>query len=204
MSFIAEMIFLAILVVFRKREKRALVGAVLIVGLAAVLVSWLGIGAAMERFASYKGLEVSEGRRVGMLHGTWRIFLDHPVLGTGLGTLQEIFPRYETVYDGLIVNHTHNDYAEALAETGAAGGICFFAFLVLLFWNSWKNLAGCPDAGDLAYHAGALVGCFGLLVHSFVDFNFHIPSNALVFLLLAALATSVLPLSSRSSPQRRS
>jgi O-antigen ligase len=195
MSFFAEMGFLAILVVLRRREKKALVGAVLIIGFAVVLVSWLGIGAAMERFASYKGLEVSEGRRVGMLHGTWHIFLDHPVLGTGLGTLQEVYPRYETVYDGLIVNHSHNDYAEALAETGTIGGICFLTFLVLLFWNAWRILAADSDGRNLAYHAGALVACFGLLIHAFVDFNFHIPSNALLFLLQAALATSVLPFS---------
>ena len=197
MSFFAEMAFLAILVVLRRREKKALVAAVLVVGFAAVLVSWLGIGAAMDRFESYKGLEVSEGRRVSMLHGTWHIFLDHPVLGTGLGTLQQIYPRYETVYDGLLVNHTHNDYAEALAETGVIGGICFASFLIVLFWNGWKILAADSDARNLAYHAGALIACLGLLVHAFVDFNFHIPSNALLFLLQAALATSVLPISER-------
>jgi O-antigen ligase len=196
MSFVAEMVFLAILVVLRRREKKAFVGAVLIVGLAVVLVSWLGIGAAMDRFASYKGLEVGEGRRVEMLHGTWRIFLDHPILGTGLGTLQEVYPRYETVSDGLIVNHTHNDYVEALAETGAIGGICFFIFPVLLFWSAWKILVADKDGKNLAYHAGALIACLGLLIHAFVDFNFHIPSNALLFLLQAALATSVIPLSS--------
>ena len=150
-----------------------------------------------DRFESYKGLEVSEGRRVSMLHGTWHIFLDHPVLGTGLGTLQQIYPRYETVYDGLLVNHTHNDYAEALAETGVIGGICFASFLIVLFWNGWKILAADSDARNLAYHAGALIACLGLLVHAFVDFNFHIPSNALLFLLKAALATSVLPISER-------
>ena len=42
-------------------------------------------------------------------------------------------------------------------------------------------------------HVGALGACFGLLVHAIVDFNLHIPSNALVFLLLAALATSQAP-----------
>jgi len=31
--------------------------------------------------------------------------------------LQKVFPLYETIYDGLIVNHSHNDYAEVLAET---------------------------------------------------------------------------------------
>ena len=34
---------------------------------------------------------------------------------------------------------------------------------------------------------GASAGCFGLLVHSFVDFNMQIPSNALAFLFATAL-----------------
>jgi hypothetical protein len=37
--------------------------------------------------------------------------------------------------------------------------------------------------------AGALAGCFAVLVHSFFDFSLHMTSNALLFLLLAALAT---------------
>ena len=193
MSFLAEMGLLAILIILRRREKKELAAAALVVILAAVLVSWLGIGRALERFASYKSLEVSESRRVEMLHGTWRIFLDHPIAGTGLGTLQEVFPLYDTIYDGLVVNHSHNDYAEALAETGAIGGLCGLAFLVLLSWTGWKILSADREAMNLAYHAGALVACFGLLVHATVDFNFHIPSNALVFLLQAALATSLTP-----------
>ena len=45
-----------------------------------------------------------------MTSDSWRIFVAHPVLGTGLGTLEEVFPRYATLYDGLVVNHAHNDY----------------------------------------------------------------------------------------------
>ena len=195
MSFLAQMGFLAILIIARRRERKGLLAAALVMTLAAVLVSWLGIGSALERFASYKRLEIGEGRRVEMLHGTWHIFLDHPIAGTGLGTLQEVFPLYETIYDGIIVNHSHNDYAEALAETGAIGGLCCLTFLILLFWTGWKILVVEQEARNFAYHCGALVACLGLLVHSTVDFNFHIPSNALIFLLQAALATSVIPLS---------
>jgi O-antigen ligase len=200
MSFLAEIGLLAVLIALRRREGKELVAAGLVVILAMALVSWLGIGRALERFASYKSLEVSEGRRVEMLHGTWRIFLDHPVAGTGLGTLQEVFPLYETIYDGLIVNHSHNDYAEVLAETGAIGGLCGLAFLILLAWTGWKTIAAERQVMNLAFHAGALVACFGLLVHATVDFNFHIPSNALIFLLQAALATSPAP---SSHPQNR-
>ena len=189
-SFLGEIGLLAFLILFRRREGRELAAAGLVVVLAIAFVSWLGIGRALERFASYKTLEVSEGRRVEMLQGTWRIFLDHPIAGTGLGTLQEVFPLYETIYDGLIVNHSHNDYAEVLAETGVIGGLCGLAFLVLLAWTGWKNTVAEKELMNLAYHAGALVACFGLLIHATVDFNFHIPSNALIFLLQAALATS--------------
>jgi O-antigen ligase len=194
-SFFAEIGLLAILIIFRRRAGRELVAAGLVVILAIALVSWLGIGRALERFASYKTLEVTEARRIEMLHGTWRIFLDHSIAGTGFGTLQEVYPRYETMYDGLVVNHSHNDYAELLSDTGVVGGLCGFAFLALLAWIGWRNLIGEREVMRLAFHAGALVACFGLLVHGTVDFNFHIPSNALVFLLQAALATSPAPAS---------
>lgn len=197
-SFAVEVIFLTILIVARRRERKALVGGVLVVTLGAILVSWLGIGGALDRFANYKKLETSEGRRVEMLHDSLRIFYDHRVLGTGLGTLQEVFPAYETHYDGLIVNHSHNDYAETLAETGAIGGFCGLAFLILLFWNSWKILNSESDPRNFSFHAGALVACLGLLVHGGVDFNFHIPSNLLIFLLQAGLATSAFPAQSMS------
>ena len=193
MSFVAEVAFLTILIVARRREKKVLAAAAPILILAAILVSWLGIGAALDRFATYKKLETSEGRRVEMLHDTLGIYRDHRILGTGLGTLQEVFPLYETAYDGLVVNHSHNDYAEALAETGTIGGLCGLVFLLCLFWMAWKILNAGGDPRSFAYHAGALVACLGLLVHAGVDFNFHIPSNALIFLLQSALATSAFP-----------
>lgn len=200
-SFLAEIGLLASLIIFRRRAGRELMAAGLVVILAIALVSWLGIGRALERFASYKTLEVTEGRRIEMLHGTWRIFLDHPIAGTGFGTLQDVYPPYETMYDGLIVNHSHNDYAELLSDTGVVGGLCGFAFLALLAWIGWRNLIGEREVMRLAFHTGALVACFGLLVHATVDFNFHIPSNALVFLMQAALATSPAP---ASRPHARS
>ena len=67
------------------------------------LVAWPGIEPALDRFASFRQLEVTESRRTEMAKDSLRIFFDHPVFGTGLGTLVEVFPRYETLYDGKIV-----------------------------------------------------------------------------------------------------
>src|SRR5260221_4847672 len=132
-SFAVQMVILfSLLVVRRLQSKYMLVGGVLV--LCAILaVSWIGVQQVLQRFSSYETLDVSMGKRASMRHDTWRIFLDHPLLGTGLGTLQMVFPPYESLYDAKIVNHSHNDYVQALAETGVIGGIGCLWFLGILF-----------------------------------------------------------------------
>lgn len=60
----------------------------------------------------------------------------------------------------------------------------------LLFWRNLENLQLAERRFDRAILAGSTVACVGLLLHSLVDFNLHIRSNAVIFLLLACLATA--------------
>jgi len=89
-----------------------------------------------------------------------------------------------------VVQHVHNDYMEALAETGVAGGLCGLAFLWLLYREARKGFEAERSHFGPGLRAGAIAAVIGLLLHSFIDFNLHIPSNALLFLLQAFLATS--------------
>lgn len=191
--FLIEVGVLAILIGTRRGVRRSLTAGAVVLLLAGALVAWLGVGRALERFAKLQSLEVGQERRLDMTKDTWRIFTDHPWWGTGLGTLVSVYPRYESFYDGKVVDHAHNDYVEALAETGIVGGICCLAFLVLLFRSALVNLRSSYDSQDFAFHLGAFVACVGLLAHGLADFNLHIPSNALLFFLLAALASSPIP-----------
>jgi O-antigen ligase len=181
--------FVLLMVLQRRAGKHALVGGMVLL-VAVLMVSWLGVKQILERFSSLQTLEVSVGKRASMRGDTWRIFLDHPWTGTGLGTLQTVYPRYETLYDGKIVNHTHNDYLEALAETGLLGGMCCAWFLGVMFLESLRRLMESSHSFAATLHLSGLVGCTGFLVHSLVDFNLHIPANALLFFLMANLATS--------------
>ena len=192
-AFFLEVGLVVILGALRGHGRNQLVAGAILVLLAGGFVVWLGAGRALDRFQAYRKLEVNENRRAEMVRDSWRIFLDNPLAGTGLGTLQDVFPRYETLYDGAIVNHTHNDYVEVLAETGALGGFICSCFLVLFFGSAWTRIAKSKNPLDLALHIGAFSACCALLAHSLVDFNLHIPSNALVFLMQAALATSATP-----------
>jgi O-antigen ligase len=193
-AFFLEVGLVVILGILRGHGRNQLVAGAILVLLAGGFVVWLGAGRALDRFQAYRELEVNENRRAEMVRDSWRIFVDHPLIGTGLGTLQDVFPRYETLYDGAIVNHTHNDYVEVLAETGAVGGLICGCFLALFFGAAYSRIAKSKNPLDLAVHIGAFSACCALLAHSLVDFNLHIPSNALVFLVQAALATSATPL----------
>src|SRR5258708_40294838 len=112
-----------------------------------------------------------------------------------------LFPPYESNYDARIVNHAHNDYLEVLAETCLAGGICCLWFLAILFIESVKGLKDLGGSFGAALNLSGLVGCCGLLVHSLVDFNLHIPANALLFFVSAHMATARLKTSTPGSPE---
>lgn len=168
---------------------------------AGLLAIWLGLGWTVQRFEHLNPGDLSHDRRASIYRDTWRIVRDHPWIGTGLGTLETVFPRYESYYDGLVVDHAHNDYLELLADTGLIGGLCVLAFVGFLGWLGLYHLHRATGPVCRSLYCGALVACAGLLLHSMVDFNFHIPSNAMLFLLLAAMITSDIAETRESFPQ---
>jgi O-antigen ligase len=189
-SFAVQLSILALFMIRSRAWGKQLFAAVAVLLLASLLVTWLGVGRVLQRFSSLQTLEVTSGKRASMRSDTWHIFLDHPVLGYGLRTLQIVFPPYETLYDGKIVNHAHNDYLEALAETGLLGGLCCAWFLAVLIIQALRRVRQLNHSFAGALQLSGLVACSGLLVHSLVDFNLHIPSNLLLFFLMACLATA--------------
>ncbi|OLC97964.1 MAG: hypothetical protein DMG35_04070 [Acidobacteria bacterium] len=186
----AQLTLLAYLILRRRGLGKQLLAGTAVLLVALLMVSWLGVGQIVQRFSSFQSLDVTAGKRAAMRRGTWHIFLDHPIAGTGLGTFQIVYPPYETLYDGKIVNHTHNDYLEALAETGGLGGLCCAWFLVVLLRRSLVRLRHNDYSFAGALQLSGMVACAGILVHALVDFNFHIPSNLLLFFLMAHLATA--------------
>lgn len=203
-SFGVELAVLALVLIQRRTMGKQLFAGAAVLLVALLMVSWLGVEQILQRFSSFQSLEATAGKRGSMRRDTWQIFLHHPVTGTGLGTLQIVYPLYESLYDGKIVNHSHNDYLEALAETGILGGLCCAWFLGVLFSESLKRLRQLNNSFAGALQLSGLVACSGFLVHSLVDFNLHIPSNALLFFLMAHLATcEIQPLAPRPHPKGR-
>jgi len=188
-SLAVQLAVLILLLLVRKvRGRNVMVGGIVVL-CAAMMVSWIGVQQILNRF-SPQALEVSVEKRKAMRDDTWRLFLDHPVIGTGLGTFEMVFPPYDSLYDGKVVNHAHNDYLEALAETGLIGGLCCALFLGVILANSMRALEELGSSFAASLNISGLIACVGILVHSLVDFNLHIPANALLFFVSAHMATA--------------
>jgi O-antigen ligase len=162
-------------------------------GFAMVLAVFVGVlyFGGDEALSRVAGTVYSDDPTTGRAHfwrGTLGIIQDHPVLGTGLGSFGAVYPRYDTGNGTYRLEQAHNDYLQVLSDAGVVGGALGLLFVGLLFWTALRRMQS-PDRFRRGVALGALGGCAGALVHSFFDFTLHTTANALLFLLLAALAT---------------
>ncbi|MGO8734245.1 MAG: O-antigen ligase family protein [Terriglobia bacterium] len=199
-SLLAEVLILGAIFVWRApvagRRRLAAVGGLGLTA-AALLFFWMDPGEISQRLETVASIthspDVTMGGRLVAARDSLRIFRDHPFLGTGLGSFELAFPQYQSVPTDSTWQHAHNDYAEVLADTGLAGGLLVAVGLVMFFGMAFRKLGQRlrDDTGWI--QLGAAIGCCGLLVHSFVDFNFHVPANAAWFAACVAIATVNVP-----------
>jgi O-antigen ligase len=119
--------------------------------------------------------------------GDWKA---EPVLGTGSGTYLYYGRKFRAERMQQDPIDAHNDYLHLLAEYGAVGGLFLLFFLGTHLQNGWKNFKRLGPkrvavahnllSTSLALNLGALGAVAAYLVHSFVDFNLHIPANVLL------------------------
>lgn len=97
--------------------------------------------------------------------------------------------------------YVHNDYLNTLADWGLAGLGIVLAFIALFYigvFKTWRfvqrspNDLGTKSSNKSAFVLGGSLGVLDLVFHSFVDFNMHIPANAIIALTLIALVTTYL------------
>ncbi len=206
LSFAAVIFFLAMISVGgrkgaesgseRSLKMRFAATAVLLVVMAAGAMFITSSDDLMQRFASIQSeTEIGETpdmkfSRSELWQNTSRMIKDHPILGVGLGAYQFVYPRYDQSSGILRAEQAHNDYLHIIAETGIVGLLLTVSFIVILFGKGFA-LMQTKNIRRRAVILGALAGCFGIAIHSFVDFNLQITNNAQLFLALAALATTM-------------
>jgi O-antigen ligase len=122
----------------------------------------------------------------------WSVTVDiiktHPWIGTGLGAFGVVYTGYDSRNGTYRLEQAHNDYLQVLSDGGIIGAVIALFFVVNLFRMGFTRRDSRDDFRR-GVATGAMAGCFAVLVHSFFDFTLHTPANALLFLVMAALAT---------------
>jgi O-antigen ligase len=192
LAFAAQVIVLAALL--RKREdwKQPVALGVFLAVMIGFLI-WLGGNELTHRLVSIQSearQELTGGVRLTIDRDCLRMLREKPLLGWGLGTFPVVYPQFRSFYTSFFVNQAHNDYLQMLVETGVLGfGIAIW-FLVLTFRGAGAKLQDWTENVNGTLTVAALLGCIGILVHSFLDFNLQVPANAALFYVLCAVAAA--------------
>jgi len=192
-AFLVQLLLLAIVMVRRERHARTIIVIAVFLACVAGLLIWLGGGELAKRVASIHKeaqSEVSGGTRLAIDRDALTMFRRKPVLGWGLGTFPEVYPQFRSFYTNLFVNEAHNDYLQLLVEMGALGFIVMLWLVFVVYRAALRKLTNWPSDTNAQVAVAALLGITGILVHSALDFNLHIPANAALFYVLCAVAAS--------------
>jgi O-antigen ligase len=136
------------------------------------------------------------GVRIVMWRNTWRMIVDHPILGVGIGGFQSGYAPYVQGVEGWRGNPTddpHNQYLKLQGELGILGLGAFLFWLVVVFRHPapmpWRELA-----------SAALIGwCVTSLANS--DFSTQVEGRMVYFWLGAMLAGPLASATAKDAPR---
>ncbi len=124
---------------------------------------------------------------------------DYPLFGTGPGSWLTAYPRYRGADVVNFYDEAHNDYIQFTAENGVIGMTLLAAIVLCSLAVAIKAQYQRRDPLMRGLSFAAIMGIIAILIHSSVDFNLQIPSNAMLFMVMLAMAWVSLHLDRRST-----
>jgi len=117
----------------------------------------------------------------------WRMFMDRPIFGHGLGTFMSVFERYRPEGYREIV-YAHNCLLQVAAETGIAGVLASLWIAAAMFISGLRNYFREKDVFTRAAYIGFIGGLLATLVNSLFDTNLYALPLAVLFWSVAGLS----------------
>ena len=152
----------------------------------------------IRRIVTEQG-NVDDNVRFKLWRPTYRMWRDYPWFGVGPGHFDTRFRAYRPEGVQRAPEWAHNDYLNTLADWGIVGtGLVASAWVLLAVGVAKTSRSVRLSSGDLgarsgsnkfAFVTGASLGLIAILLHSWVDFNMHIPANAILVVTLMAMIT---------------
>ena len=201
-SVLLAMAVFSFLLGMRRTQRRKRRAVPIILSLALIFLVWVGMDPIINRLSSFLEPTKIENLRPVIWQDTLGLIGHFPIMGTGLGTYRHIYPGYKTVPRQRLVTHAHNDYLELAAETGFAGLLLALGTLGFVLAWTVRRWFQRRDPYAIGLALGALVAAATFLFHAVVDFNFHIPANALTFSAVLGLSVSAVCLKRRGGSEK--
>jgi O-antigen ligase len=170
---------------------RRVVALVLLAGTFALFTGWFGWERVAARFATARQAPgfVDHMRPVAW-RDTLRMARDFPLLGSGVGAFERVYPRYRSVPGVEVLTHAHSDWLELLAGGGAAGFLLFAWFVGAAVRSALLALRERRDAAARYLGLGAVAAVTAFLVHGASDFSLALGANGLYFFFFLAVAVA--------------
>lgn len=132
----------------------------------------------------------SAGYRIDIAIAGLKAFARRPLLGSGLGAFADAAAPFKSGHGDVRSERAEADLVEFLVE----GGVALLVLLALFARFAWRETRREMTQGrgrsGRWLRAGAVSACATMLFHSFFDFGFRIPANALAFAVLLGIATA--------------
>jgi O-antigen ligase len=171
----------------RRGLETRLVATLLLLAVAAVPLAQIGSERLTARYARAPADLVETGGRGEVWLDALAMGSAFPVFGSGFGSFAAAYPLFRSPGVRLRYDHAHNDAVQAIAEGGAVA----IVFLAFLLFAAGRGLIEAASGRFGVVAIGLAVGLAAFLLHSLVDFNFHIPANAAVAVILAGALEGV-------------
>jgi O-antigen ligase len=164
--------------------------ALLVGGTVVIAIALVGVDAILARF-DLQRLAADAPLRTMQASTTLQGAGHFWPLGAGWGTYHWVYPRFQPAELIGMAHHAHQDYAQMLFEGGIPAALLMAAFAWLagaravVLVRAWMRRRRLRRAEMVAALCG--LGLLGFLLHSLLEFNMHIPANAIVAALLAGV-----------------
>ena len=201
-SMLIAAVFVTLVLCSRQSLKGQAWVLVLVAMGAFVCILWVGFEEVYDRVASFRDISTIEGGRWQIVKDTVTAWTKYPIVGTGLGTYEVVYPMFDSSSITALATHAENEYVQMLAETGFVGFLTL-AVLGIGVWISFArsvNVASVPIC-SAAYGLG--FGLLAILVHSLSDFGQHMPANAMLTATTCALLVGLTHMDRQERPSAR-
>lgn len=199
---LALMVLAALAIWTRSVGRKHILRLAVAVGVAAVVIA-LSLAPTAIRVSGKDAAEQSHSGpfRVATWKGAVNIIRAHPVLGTGAGTFELVFPRYMVAG---YARMAHNGYLEIASDAGvpalAAAGVAFVVLLVSgmrgLRKEEEPDLELLLPRGATLLACGAIAALTGSLARNLLDSDIYVPALGYTFWVLAGVVAA------RGAPQQ--